>query len=107
MIGWLTAIGVALAVAAIYGTTARGQQIVRRLGWHRFEKGAAEAEDRAYLLRVCEGDRASVEGRLQYERDRFPDLDEAAIHRRAIRTYMNAKSDPAPDADGVARTGPG
>ena len=93
MIGPLTAIFVAIAVVAIFATTAKGQAWITRLGLRRFQKGAAPDEDRAYLLRVCGGDTAAVEARLDAERARYPDWSEAQIYRRAIRTYMNARED--------------
>jgi hypothetical protein len=37
--------------------------------------------------------------RLERERARFPDLDEADILRRAIRTHMNARAPVAEEND--------
>jgi hypothetical protein len=50
--------------------------------------GGAPRADREYLLRVCGGERAVLKRCLEAERTKWPDLDEAALYRRAIRTHM-------------------
>jgi hypothetical protein len=89
---WLVVPIAVLAVIAIYLTTPSGQRLAGVLGVPvPFGKGPAR-EDRDYLLRACGGDRREMARRLAMERARFPDLGEAEIHRRAIRTYMNDRS---------------
>lgn len=89
--GVLVMVLVALAVCAIFLTMAPGQRLVTRLGLRRFQKGAAPAEDRDFLLDACGGDRAAVEARLEAVRMRYPDWDEAQLYRRAIRAVMNER----------------
>jgi len=91
MIGAFTAIFVAGVVVAIFATTRSGQAWVTRLGLRRFQRGAAPDEDRDFLLRSCNGNRAEVEARLSAERERYPDSNEAQLYRRAIRTFMNTR----------------
>lgn len=91
----LIAVVVLLLVLAIYLTTPGGQRLLSALGLHRFVKDAAPAEDRAYMLRVCGGDHAEVERRLQSERARNDALSEAQVYRKAIRRLMNERKDDA------------
>jgi hypothetical protein len=91
MIGVGMAILVAGAVIAIFLTMAPGQRIVRRLGLRGLQKGAAPDEDRAFLLKACDGDAAAVKARLEAVRVRYPDWSEAQIYRRAIRGVLNER----------------
>lgn len=90
--------GVVLAIAAIVYilfTMPIGRRVAERLRFPAASSapaGRAPKEDREYLLRVCGGDAAEVERRLAAEKERFPELNERAIYRRAIRTYMKNKS---------------
>jgi len=102
LIGVLTAIAVAAGVVAIFSTTPRGQALIARLGLRRLQKGAASEEDRAFLLRACGGDADQVEARLATVRERYPEWTEAQLYRRAIRTYMNARS-VQPETDAAPR----
>jgi len=96
-----TLLGVLVAAAAIVFillTMPAGRKVAERLGLPQL--GAARAgrvpkEDRDYLLRVCGGDAAEVERRLTAERERFSDLSEPEIYRRAIRTHMQSRRDDA------------
>lgn len=92
------AILVAAGVIAIFLTMAPGQRLVTRLGVRRLQKGAAPAEDRAFLLDACHGDAARVAARLDAVRTRHPDWNEAQLYRRAIRTVMNERSGSADGA---------
>ena len=93
MIGVLMAILVAVGVVAIFLTMGSGQRLVTALGVRRLQKGAASAEDRAFLLSACDGDPAEVNRRLDAVRTRYPDWDEAQLHRRAIRAVLNERSE--------------
>lgn len=77
-------------MTAIFLTTDAGRRIGQRLGLRgAFGGDGPSREDRDFLLRACGGDRREVARRLAAERARFPDMSEAQIHRRAIRTLMN------------------
>jgi hypothetical protein len=81
---------VGLGVLGVYLSTQSGQRLTGRLGIELpWGKGPARA-DRVYLLEVCDGDAHAVDQRLDRERERFPELSEIEIYRRAIRTHMNA-----------------
>ncbi len=87
---------VALAVLFVVWTMPVGKRIAARLGVPRFgakRAGRPRSEDRDYLLRACGGDLAEVERRLAAERERFSDLGEADIYRRAIRKVMQSRGD--------------
>lgn len=73
------------ATLAIFATTRPGRELAKRIGLRDRVPGAASSEDVAYLLDACGGDRHEVARRLEVERDRFPDLNEAEHYRRAIR----------------------
>ena len=87
---------VVLAILFIIWTMPVGARIAARLGAPQFgamRSGRPSSEDRDYLLRACGGDEAEVERRLAAERERFSDLGEAAIYRRAIRKVMRNRTD--------------
>jgi hypothetical protein len=87
---WLIVSITIVGVLAIFFSTERGHRLAGRLGLEvPFSKGPARA-DRAYLLRVCDGDAAAVEQLLEAERKRYAGLSESEVYRRAIRTHMNA-----------------
>ena len=88
MPAWLVVVlGVAF-VSAVLLTTPAGRRLRQRLPVRALRSGSAPREDREYLLRVCEGDPARVEALLERERERDPDLTEAAAYRRAIRRHL-------------------
>lgn len=107
MIEGAMAVLVALGVLAVFATTRRGQRLVTALGLTRLQKGAAPAEDRAFLLRACGGDDAAVEARLEAVRVRYPDWTEAQIYRRAIRAVMNERRQEGDDDGQRAARGAG
>ena len=87
---------VVLAILFIIWTMPVGARIAERLGAPRFgaiRSGRPSPEDRDYLLWACGGDEAEVERRLAAERERFSDLGEADIYRRAIRKVMRSHAD--------------
>jgi hypothetical protein len=79
------------AVTAIFLTTPAGQRMASGLGIDALVKDGPPKDDREFMLRVCDGDRAELKRRLDAERSRNLDMSEAQVYRRAIRTYMNAK----------------
>jgi len=88
---WLMLVIAVVAVAAILLTTPVGQRAASALGIDGLAKNAPPKEDRDFLLRVCDGDRAEVARRLDAERGRGAELTEAQVYRRAIRTYMSSR----------------
>ncbi len=74
-----------LATLAIFATTRRGQEIAKRIGFRDHVPGAASSEDVAFLLKACDGDRAELERRIAFERERFPERSESDHYRAAIR----------------------
>ena len=92
----LGVIAAAAAIVFIVWTMPVGKRIAKRLGVPQFGQVRASrprAGDHEYLLRACGGDSAELERRLAAERERFSELGEADIYRRAIRTYMNTRSE--------------
>jgi len=87
------------AVLAIFLTTPAGRRFAIKLGVPLPFAGGPSKSDRDFLLRACGGDRRELAKWLDHERVRFPDLDEADIHRRAIRTYMNSRSTSCEESD--------
>jgi len=83
-----------LAVLAIFLTTERGRRIAGRLGVPSPFRQNVDRETRTYLLDACGGDRREMARRVEAERRRFPDLDEAALYRRAVRTRMQERGGP-------------
>ena len=86
---WL-AIAIA-ATLAVFATTRKGRELMKRIGFRDRVPGAASSEDVAYLLSACDGDRREVERRLDVERERYPDLTEAEHYRRAIRKCFSER----------------
>lgn len=74
-----------VATLAIFATTQPGRELAKRIGLRDRVPGAASSEDVAYLLAACSGDRRDVARRIGAERDRYPELTEAELYRRAIR----------------------
>jgi len=87
MPGWLIGILGLAAIAAILATTPQGRRLRQRLPT-RLRAGGAPAEDRDYLLRVCNGDTSQVERLLELERKRDPEMSDARAYRLAIRRYL-------------------
>ncbi len=92
MAAWLVVVlGLAFVVAVLLSTPA-GRQLRQRLPIAALRSGRAPKEDRDYLLRVCDGDRAQVAALLERERERQPELSEADTYRRAIRRHLRPQS---------------
>ena len=87
MPAWLIGILGLAAIAAILATTPRGRRLRQQLPG-RLRAGGAPAQDREYLLRVCNGDAGRVERLLDLERARDPEMSEARAYRLAIRRYL-------------------
>lgn len=88
MPSWLVVVLGAAFVVAVLLTTPAGRRLRQRLPVAALRDGRAPREDREYLLRVCGGDPARVELLLARERERDPELSEAAAYRRAIRRHL-------------------
>lgn len=80
---------------AIFATTTRGRQLVKRMGFRDRVPGAASTEDDDYLLAACGGDRRELERRITIERERYPELTEAEHYRRAIRKVFVSRDAPS------------
>jgi hypothetical protein len=80
-------LGLAFVVAVLL-TTPAGRRLRQRLPIAALRSGRAPKDDRTYLLRVCEGDRARVAELLEHEREKYPELSEAEAYRRAIRRHL-------------------
>lgn len=78
------------AVAALFVTTGAGKRLWKRAGMREIE-GRASNEDQDFLLDALKGDVAAVQERIERERQRFPDLTEHELYRRAIRTWFQEK----------------
>ncbi len=76
------------ALVVVFATTRKGRDVMKRIGLRDRVPGAAPKDDVAYLVSLCDGDRAEAERRVDAERERFPDLTEAEHYRRAIRKGM-------------------
>ena len=96
----LAGVGVVAAVAFVLLRTPLGARLQRRVraGVQAASESAnAEAsgtttnEDYAFLLERCKGDEAEVLRRLEVETRRNPNLDEAQLYRRAIRSWFVEK----------------
>jgi len=81
----LTLILVVCATLAICATTGPGRAVLKRIGLRDRVPGAASTEDVEYMLDACGRDPREVARRLEIERARFPDLNEADHYRQAIR----------------------
>lgn len=79
---------VVLATLAVFATTARGREIAKRFGFRDHVKGAAPSEDVDFLIAACRGDHAEAARRVEAERVRFSELNEAEHYRRAIRKIL-------------------
>ena len=88
MMAILTLLIAIAGTLAVFATTNAGREFAKRIGLRDWVPGAAGAEDVAYLLSACDGDRERVESRISRERARFPELTEAEHYRRAIRKVM-------------------
>ncbi len=88
---WLVVVlGLAFVVTVLL-TTPAGRRLRQRLPIAALRSGRAPKEDRDYLLRVCDGDRAQVAALLEHERERQPELSEADTYRRAIRRHLRPR----------------
>ena len=85
---------VAVAVVLIFLSTPRGRRLAARFGVRNPLRGGVDADTRRYLLDACGGRRSELVRRVEDERRRFPDLDEAALYRRAVRTLMRERGGP-------------
>lgn len=79
------------ATLAIFATTTRGRQIIKRMGFRDHVPGAASTEDDNYLLAAGAGDRQELERRIAIERECYPELTEAEHYRRAIRKVFASR----------------
>lgn len=84
----LTLMVALIGTIAVFLTTKRGREVAKQIGLRDRVKGAAKSDDVSYLLASCEGDRGEMKRRIEFERERFPDLSEAEHYRRAIRRVM-------------------
>jgi hypothetical protein len=89
---WMVVVLGLAFVAAVLLTTPAGRRLRQRIPILALHSGRAPKQDRAYLLRVCEGDRARVAELLEREREGYPELSEADAYRRAIRRHLRAQS---------------
>jgi hypothetical protein len=87
-----------VAIAAALGivlfllwTMPVGQRVAIRLGLKGFHGEGAGSEDREFLLRECGGDKARVETLLREARRDHPELTDAEVYRKAIRTHLRYK----------------
>jgi hypothetical protein len=92
---WLLLAIAVPAVAAIFATTPAGHRLLARLGIRLRFGGGPAPEDHSYLLRVCGGDPRELERRLANQRERWPELSEAELYRKAIRAHLRG-----PDSEG-------
>jgi hypothetical protein len=84
------------ATIAVFATTTAGRKIAKRIGLRDRVAGAATSEDVSYLLSACNGDLASLERRVEAERVKYPDLNEAEHYRRAIRKVFTERESEDP-----------
>lgn len=91
---WLIMLLTAAAVIAIFMTTDAGRRLAASVGVPNPFRGGVDRETRDYLLKACHGDRREMARRLAAERERFPELDEAALYRRAVRALMSERGGP-------------
>lgn len=80
-----------VAVLAIFSTTGRGRRWLRVMGVSDFKTKSIPPEDVDFLFDACGRDSSEVCRRLETERSRYPDLDEAQIYRKAIRREIRAR----------------
>lgn len=92
---WILLPVAVVAVLAVFLTTDRGRRLAGQLGIPSpFSRSRVDPDTRAYLLDACGGDRREMARRVEVERRRFPELDEAALYRRAVRTVMGERGGP-------------
>lgn len=91
---WILLPITAAAVLAVFLTTDRGRRLAARLGIGNPFAGGVDRETQRWLVEACAGDVGEVTRRVERERARFPDLDEASLYRRAVRTLMNERGGP-------------
>lgn len=82
----LVLVGLA-TMLALFLTTPAGRRLAERLGLPPL-RGRAGRDDRAFLLKACDGDRARARERLAAERSRWPEASEAELYRKAIRRWF-------------------
>ncbi len=75
------------ALVALFLWTEAGRRLAERAGLPPL-RGRASADDRAFLLRACEGDRKRLTERLALEKARWPEASEAELYRKAIRRWF-------------------
>ena len=90
MTDWMLILA-ALATLAIFATTKPGREIAKRIGFRDRVKGAAPSQDVAFLLDACGSDAGEVARRIEFERERLPELTEAEHYRRAIRKVLSER----------------
>jgi hypothetical protein len=88
---WLTFLLVVGLAGWILWTMPIGQRLAIRLGVAGFRKEGAPREDREFLLRICDDDRARAQEMLEKARAGDREMSDAEAHRRAIRAYMRTK----------------
>ena len=79
-----------LALGALLLSTTAGQRLAKRLGFPPL-RDRAPKDDRAFLLKVCDGDRGRLRERLDAERARSPNASDAELHRKAIRRVFQER----------------
>lgn len=79
------------AAIAIFFTTATGRRIADDIGFRPGMKDPAPKQDRAYLLRICNGDVSAVDAMLEAARSKRPELTEREAYRAAIRAHLHDK----------------
>jgi hypothetical protein len=85
----------AAVLALVFSRTPGGRRVYAKLrgaaGPDSPPQKAAPNEDHAFLLTACDGDEDELLRRLEVEVRRNPDLDEAQVYRRAIRSWFQEK----------------
>ncbi|MCP5060502.1 MAG: hypothetical protein GY937_27710 [bacterium] len=79
-----------LALGALFLSTTAGRRLAERLGLPPL-RDKVPKEDRAFLLKACDGNRGRVRERLDAERVRSPDASDAELHRKAIRRVFQER----------------
>jgi hypothetical protein len=92
VLSWLLLPLAIVATLAVFATTRFGKSVAKRIGFRDHVAGAASAEDVAYLLSACGGDRAEADRRIALERARYPDMTEAEHYRFAIRKVFASRN---------------
>ncbi|MCP3984519.1 MAG: hypothetical protein GY723_09015 [bacterium] len=81
-----------VALGALIFSTTPGQRLAERIGIPPL-RGRAPKDDRAFLLKACDGDRLRVRERLAAERGRAPEATDAELHRKAIRRWFQEREE--------------